>query len=111
MGILRARIWVKEGPNQLDLRIQLCLVPNITGIPRIKSQKFRTVYYDSTWAQNGHSMGPEMGEGGPGPNFAIHLILSGAQNYGDSNHKSRTFRKFLLIDQFGPKLGVLEAQK
>ena len=52
-----------------------------------------------------------MGQGGPGSNFVIHLILSGAQNYGDSNHKSGTFRNFLLIKLFGPKLGVLGAQK
>ena len=52
-----------------------------------------------------------MGEGGPGTIFVIHPILQGAQNYGDSNHKSGTFRKFVLIKLFGPELGVLGAQK
>ena len=62
LGIQRAWIWVKKGPNTLNPLIQSCLASKITGIPIIKSKNFRTVYLYSTWAQNVHSGGPEMGD-------------------------------------------------
>ena len=48
-----------------------------------------------------------MGKGVPGPDFVIHPILLGAQNYGDLRCKICQNQKFLLIDLLLPKLTKL----
>ena len=111
--------WAICGPGNgwRRARNDFCHSPNLAGRPKLwgfQSQKvsFSEIFTNRTvWAQNRQSVGPEMGEGGPGPILVIHPILTGAQNYGDPISQMCNFRKFLLINPFGPKLGILGTRK